>query len=90
MPPDRFIFRGIAADQLRRQMVVQQGDDRRAARADRVCVACAFAAVATTDRDQHRFLNDERLDGIRAPHLRLKVDLPDFHGFDEGHGCFIL
>jgi hypothetical protein len=71
-------------------MIVQQRDNRRTARADRVCVACPAAAVTATDRQQNGFLHDERLDGVRAPYFRLKVDLPDFDVFDCGHVGSIL
>jgi hypothetical protein len=71
-------------------MIVQQRDDRRAAGADRVRIAGSATAVAAANRHQNGFLHDERLDGVRAPHFRLQVDLPDFDVFDNGHGSFIL
>jgi len=88
--PDRFVLCRIAADQPRHQMIVQQRDDRRTARADRVCIARPAAAVTTADRQQNGFLHNERLDGVRAPHFGLKVDLPDFDVFDCGHVGSIL
>jgi hypothetical protein len=64
--PDRLDAIGIAADQLRREMVAQQRDDRRAAGADRVRVADAFDAVVAANAHDRRLLRDERLDRRRC------------------------
>ncbi len=85
--PDRLDAIGVAADESRREVVAQQRDDRRAARADRVRVARALGAVVAADAHDRRFLADERLDRVGALHLRHEVDLQDFDALDAGaHG----
>ena len=73
--PDRFHMYGIAPQQARHQVVTQQRQHRRAARANGVGITGTLAAVATTKRQQNSFLRYERLDGVCAHNLGRQVHL---------------
>jgi hypothetical protein len=85
--PDRLDQDRVAADQARRQVVLEQGDDRRAAGANRVGVTRGLDAVAAVQREQNRFLRHKGLDGVGAQDLGRQVDLPKAHAVngDGGH-----
>jgi hypothetical protein len=80
--PDRLDPHRIAPDQARRQMVLEQGDDRGTAGADRVGIAGGLDAVTAVQREQDGFLGHERLDGVGAQDLGRQVDLPQAHAGD--------
>ena len=83
--PDRLDVRRAAADQPRCQTIAQQRDHRRAAGADGVAVADAFAAVVALDAHDRRFLRHERLDRVAARDGWRQVDLQDIDGDDPTH-----
>jgi hypothetical protein len=76
----------IASEQAGRKVIVQQGKHRRTARADRVRVTGAGLPFVVDDGDERRLLPHERLDRIRAHHLRFQVDLAQFDAPDPAHG----
>jgi hypothetical protein len=83
--PDPLDLVGVAADQLRQQVVDEQRHDRAAAGADGVAVADPFRPVGVDDAHERRLLAGEGLDRVGALHLGLEIDHHEVDADDPAH-----
>jgi len=75
----------VVPDETRQQMVSQQGDNGRAARANGVRIAHAFRAIAALQTHHGRLLTNKALDGIDPTNGWREVNQAQRGAFDASH-----